>query len=106
MNLIVIAKTMMRYWRMAQDPRTPAVVRGLVYLGIAATIAPKKLRPKNVPGLGLIDEAALVPSIIALAMLLIPKQVKEEYDRKEKQEIEENKAEGAEASAEAEQAAA
>jgi uncharacterized membrane protein YkvA (DUF1232 family) len=106
MNLVIFAKTMMRYWRMTQDPRTPPVVRGLIYAGIAATVAPKKILPKNVPVLGLIDEKALVPSIIALAMVLIPKRVKEEYDRKEKREIKENKVEGAMQSAQAEQAAA
>lgn len=85
----------MRYWKMSQDPRTPPVVRGLIYAGLAATIAPKKLLPKNVPGLGLMDEKALAPAVIALAMVMIPKRVKEQYDRQEKQEIKEQKAEGA-----------
>ncbi len=106
MNLVMIAKTLARYWRMANDPRTPVIVRGLILLGIAATIAPKKILPKNVPGLGLIDEAALVPSVIALAMLLIPKRVKEDYDRAEKREMLENKAEGAKEAAAAEAATA
>ncbi len=94
-KLLPIIKTLRRYWRMTQDPRTPPVVRGLIWLGIAATIAPKKVLPKNVPGLGLIDDAALVPSIIALAMVLIPKEVKEKYDRMEKREIKTAKVEGA-----------
>jgi uncharacterized membrane protein YkvA (DUF1232 family) len=106
MNLVIIAKTLMRYWRMSQDPRTPSIVRGLIYLGIAATVAPKKLRPSNVPGLGLIDEAALVPSVIALAMVLIPKRVRDEYNQEEKAEIQENKAEGAAEAKQAEHEAA
>jgi uncharacterized membrane protein YkvA (DUF1232 family) len=106
MNLVIIAKTLMRYWRMSQDPRTPAIVRGLIYVGIAATIAPKKLRPSRVPGLGLIDEAALVPSVIALAMVLIPKRVRDEYNQAENAEIKEIKAEGAQQATEATQEAA
>ena len=101
MNFVIFAKTLMRYWRMTQDPRTPPVVRGLIYLGIAATVAPKKIIPKNVPGLGLIDDKALVPAVIALAMVLIPKRVREEYNREEKREIQENKVEGAQQAAEA-----
>lgn len=95
LKYVPIVKALRRYWRMTQDPRTPPIVRGLIWFGIAATIAPKKVLPKNVPGLGLVDDAALVPSIIALTMVLIPKEVREKYDRMEKREIKENKVEGA-----------
>lgn len=83
MNPLMIARTALRYWRMAADPRTPPLVRGLIYLGIAGTIAPRKLLPKNVPVLGLLDEKAVVPAMIALAMVLIPKRVKTDYERAE-----------------------
>lgn len=95
LKLVPIVKALRRYWRMTQDPRTPPIVRGLIWFGIAATVAPKKVLPKNVPGLGLVDDAALVPSIVALIMVLIPKEVKEKYDRQEKEEIKQNKIEGA-----------
>jgi hypothetical protein len=78
----------------------------LIYLGIEATVAPKQLRTNKFPGLGLIDEKALVPSVIALAMVLIPKRVRDEYNQAEKVEIKENKAEGAEQAAEAEKESA
>ncbi len=95
MKWIIPLKAFMRYWRMAQDPRTPGVVRLLVYAGIFFTVAPKKLRPQALR-MDVLDEAALVPSLIALAMVLIPSKVKEEYDRVEKKEIKEQKAEGEE----------
>jgi uncharacterized membrane protein YkvA (DUF1232 family) len=102
MPLFVLLRTLRRYWRMSQDPRTPPVVRGLIYAGIAATIAPKKLLPKNVPGLGLMDEKALAPAVIALAMVLIPKKVRKQYDRQEQRDIAEQKSEGAQEATEAE----
>jgi uncharacterized membrane protein YkvA (DUF1232 family) len=95
MPLLLLLKTIARYWRMSQDPRTPPIVRGLIYAGLAATIAPKKILPKRAHTLGLLDQEALAPAVIALAMVLIPKRVKKEYDRAEKAEIKEEKAEGA-----------
>lgn len=102
MPFFTLLRTLGRYWRMSQDPRTPPAVRGLIYAGLAATIAPKKLLPKNVPGLGLMDEKALAPAIIMLAMVLIPKRVKKKYDRIEEQEIQQQKQEGASQANEAE----
>ena len=102
MQFFILLKTLARYWRISQDTRTPPIVRGLIYAGLAATIAPKKLLPKNVPGIGLMDEKALAPAVIALAMVLIPSRVKKAYDREEKKEIKEEKAEGAAEAAQAE----
>ena len=86
MNWAMLGSTVLRYWRMAHDRRTPPIVRGLIYVGIAATVTPKKWHPKNVPGLGLLDEKALVPAVIALAMVLIPKKVREEHEREAERE--------------------
>ena len=95
MRFIMILKTLARYWRMAKDPRTPDIVRYLIYGGIAYTLSPVDLLPDFVPGLGLLDDAAVLPSVIALAMLLIPKEVKESHDAKEEMEIKDQKVEGA-----------
>lgn len=77
-----ILRTFHRYWKMAQDPRTPPAVRFLIYFGIAYTLLPIDLIPDWIPGLGLIDDAAVLPGVIALAMILTPRQVKEQHDTK------------------------
>jgi uncharacterized membrane protein YkvA (DUF1232 family) len=65
----------MRYWKMAHDPRTPAVVRGLIYLSIAYTLLPIDKMPKWMPQLGLLDNKALAPGLVTLAMFMIPREV-------------------------------
>ena len=85
MKFFTIAKTLMRYWRMAQDPRTPKIVKYLIYGGIAYSLSPIDLIPDAIPFLGILDDAAVLPSVIALAMILIPKDVKK---------LVQNKAEG------------
>src|SRR5436190_5436679 len=83
MRFIGFAKTLARYWRMTRDRRTPAAVRWLIYGGIAFTLIPDDWLPRPLSELGLIDDAAVLPSVIALSLLLIPKEVKDEYDAKE-----------------------
>jgi|GEM_PF-2412067 len=82
MKHITLIRTLIRYWKMAHDPRTPKAVRYLIYGGIAYTLSPIDLLPDWIPGLGLLDEAAILPGIIAAAMLMIPSEVKEQEDRK------------------------
>lgn len=93
MRFLTYAKTLSRYWRMTQDPRTPAVVRWLIYGGIAITVIPDDWLPDWMPGLGLLDDAAIIPSVIALSLLLVPDEVKREYDAQERRELAEGKAE-------------
>ena len=90
----------MRYWKMAHDPRTPKVVRYMIYGGLAYTLSPIDLLPDAIPGLGLIDDAAVLPGIIALSMILIPQRVKEQHDMAEEVDIAKKQIEGAEARAE------
>lgn len=66
---------------MANDPRTPKAVKWLIYGGIAYTLSPVDLIPDWIPGLGLVDDAAVLPGIIAVSMLLIPKSVKDDHDQ-------------------------
>lgn len=89
-----MVRTVHRYWRMAHDPRTPSVVRYLVYGGIAFTLIPDDWLPDWIPGLGLLDEAAVIPGVIAASMLLIPQEVKEDADRETEQGIEQKKKAG------------
>lgn len=80
MRWITIGKTLLRYWRMAKDPRTPAAVRWLIYAGIVYSLSPVDLLPDWIPGLGLLDDAAVLPTLIGLAMVLVPKEVKQSHD--------------------------
>jgi uncharacterized membrane protein YkvA (DUF1232 family) len=82
MKYISVFRTLRRYWSMAHDPRTPPIVRYLIYAGIAYTVSPIDLLPDWIPGLGLLDDAAVLPGIIAAAMILVPKEVKEAEDLK------------------------
>jgi uncharacterized membrane protein YkvA (DUF1232 family) len=95
MKLFGMARTLMRYWKMAHDPRTPKIVRFLIYGGIAYTLMPVDLLPDAIPVLGLIDDAAVLPGVIALSMIMVPKAVKQGHDRKEETEIRQNMAKAA-----------
>ena len=99
MKHISVLRTLIRYWQMAHDPRTPKIVRYMIYGGIAYTISPIDLLPDAIPGLGLVDDAAVLPGIIALSMMLIPKEVKEAHDTKSVEGIEAKQEVGAAATA-------
>jgi uncharacterized membrane protein YkvA (DUF1232 family) len=94
MRHIAMLRTLHRYWKMAHDPRTPKIVKYLIYGALAYTVSPIDLLPDFIPGLGLLDEAAIVPSVVALAMILIPKEVKEGHEAVEEQNIERKQTEG------------
>ncbi len=94
MRWISLVRTVHRYWRMAHDPRTPAAVRYLVYGGIAFTLIPDEWLPDWVPGLGLVDEAAIIPGVIAVSMMLIPQEVKDDHDAEAEVGIERKKESG------------
>jgi uncharacterized membrane protein YkvA (DUF1232 family) len=94
MRFFTVAKTLARYWRMAQDPRTPPIVRYLIYGGLIYTLSPIDLLPDWFPILGLLDDAAVLPAVIALAMQMIPREVKESHDVKEHKELAEKKFSG------------
>lgn len=97
MKWVTILRTFHRYWRMAHDPRTPKSVRFLIYFGIAYTLLPIDLIPDWIPGLGLIDDAAVLPGIIGLALILTPRQVKEQHDTHKAIKAEAKRDEGEEA---------
>ena len=94
MRWFSMVRTVQRYWKMAHDPRTPAAVRYIVYGGLVFTVVPKKWLPDWIPGLGLIDDAAVIPGVIAASMLLIPQEVKDDADRETEQGVEDKKKAG------------
>ena len=94
MRWFSMVRTVHRYWRMAHDPRTPGIVRVLIYGGIAFTLIPEDWLPDWIPGMGLIDDAAVIPGVIAASMLLIPQEVKDEADAETEKGIHDKKAAG------------
>lgn len=87
MRWITLARTVHRYWRMAHDPRTPNAVRYLIYGGIAYTVIPDDWKPDWMPGLGLLDDAAVIPMTVALAMTMVPKEVKQDAEREQTERV-------------------
>ena len=79
---------------MAHDPRTPSAVRYIIYGGVAFSLIPDDWLPDWIPGLGLIDEAAVIPGVIAASMLLIPQEVKDDTQREEETHIQDMKQAG------------
>lgn len=94
MNAISVVRTIVRYWRMAHDPRTPPWIRYMIYAGIVATLMPKKILPKGIPGMSLVESGAVLPGIVAVSMMMIPNRVKESEDLKSEKGIERKKIEG------------
>ena len=94
LKYIPMLKTLSRYWKMTQDPRTPPVVRYLIYAGLVYTFSPIDLLPDFVPVLGLLDDAAVLPTLITLAMTMIPKDVKRTHEKHEVKELTRIKGEG------------
>ena len=92
MRWFTLARTVHRYWRMAHDPRTPNAVRYLIYGGIAYTVIPDEWKPDWMPGLGLLDDAAVIPMTVALAMTMVPKEVKQDAEREQTERVADVKA--------------
>ena len=88
-------RTIRRYWKMAHDPRTPKAVRYIIYGGVAFSLVPDDWLPDWIPGLGLIDEAAVIPGVIAASMLLIPQEVKNDTLQEDEAKVERNRKAGA-----------
>lgn len=89
-----MVRTVQRYWKMAHDPRTPGVVRYLIYGGIAFAAIPEKWMPEWAQKFGLLDDAAVLPGVIAASMLLIPQEVKDDADRETEKGVEDKKKAG------------
>ncbi len=62
----------------ARDPRTPWFAKGLVVLIVAYALSPIDLIPDFVPVLGYLDDLIIVPAGIALALIMIPRDVMEQ----------------------------
>ncbi len=58
-----------------RDPRTPAQARGVALLALVYLVSPIDLLPDALPGLGIVDDIMIVPTLLALAARLLPTPV-------------------------------
>lgn len=76
-------KARVAYYRaLYRDPRTPWPARALLWLAIGYTLMPFDLIPDFLPVIGHLDDLVIVPSLLLLALILIPAEVKREHERR------------------------
>lgn len=66
------------YKKLSVDSRTPIISKWLIGLAIAYLISPIDIIPDFIPVLGQLDDFIIVPSLIFVATLLIPENVKQD----------------------------
>lgn len=64
-----------------QDPDTPLISKILLGIAIGYALMPFDLIPDFIPVLGQLDDLIIIPGLIYLALMFIPKDV---YDRNKK----------------------
>lgn len=72
-------KAELAYYRLlARDPRTPWLSKLLIGLAIAYLLSPVDIIPDFIPILGHLDDLILIPALIWLALVVVPKSVKQD----------------------------
>ena len=78
-QLKIYAKQLKRelavYHLLLQHPRTPRLAKLLLALAIGYLLLPFDLIPDFIPLLGQLDELIIIPLLVYLAVLLIPKSL-------------------------------
>ena len=70
------------YYRgLYSHPHTPRLSKWLLWLALAYTMSPIDIIPDFIPILGHLDDIVIVPVLIALALWIIPEEVKFECAR-------------------------
>lgn len=76
-------KSQLAYYKeLAREPRTPRLSKWLIGIAIAYLVSPIDIIPDFIPVIGYLDDLIIVPCLIGLAMLFIPKNVKIEVKTK------------------------
>lgn len=63
---------------MLRHARTPRVAKWLLWLAIGYLLLPFDLIPDFIPVLGQLDDVLIVPGLVYLALMMIPKDVIDE----------------------------
>ena len=66
------------YWLIFKDKRTPKISKILVLFAIGYLLLPFDIIPDYIPFAGMLDELIILPIILYIATLLVPKNVVEE----------------------------
>lgn len=66
------------YKLVLQDPRTPKISKWLLGMAVAYAVSPIDLIPDFIPILGHLDDAIILPLLVALALKLTPRHIVEE----------------------------
>ena len=61
-----------------KSQKTPFYAKALAFVTVAYALSPIDLIPDFIPVLGYLDDVLLLPSLVALTLRLIPKEVMEE----------------------------
>jgi uncharacterized membrane protein YkvA (DUF1232 family) len=67
------------YRSIYRDPRTPRGAKVLLGIAVGYLLLPFDLIPDFLPVIGHLDDAIIVPGLIALALRLVPDQVVSEH---------------------------
>ncbi|MDT7040744.1 YkvA family protein [Candidatus Nitronereus thalassa] len=70
------------YQLLVKDRRVPRLAKWFLAMAIGYTLSPIDLIIDSIPGLGFIDDFIIVPTLVIIALKLIPTELLNEYGNK------------------------
>lgn len=75
-------KSRLDYYRaLYAHPGTPRLSKALLWIALAYVLSPIDIIPDFIPVLGHLDDLVVVPALLALALWMVPHEVKEDCAR-------------------------